>query len=239
MLVLVTLLCAVLFTAAFRVPLKKAPWVFYLLAIALDLVVLFCPASLLPGWFYKTVVVSNVRGIFAFWLFAIVMFMGTLPRGTALRKALIPIRAELSILAAILVTGHCVKLWGTLLVSTASSRFITFSFVVAIILAVLLVLLTITSFYSVKRVMGGRHWKMLQRLAYPFFVLTYAHIGILVLPGATHGGVDQMVGIVVYGLVVVIYAAMRLYRYRVDRAARAQARASNVEFVDDTVQTLK
>lgn len=224
MLVLGSLVAAVLFTAVFRNPLKKYPWVFYAVAIALTVLVYLGPKAGVPAWLYRSAIVSNARGIFAFWLFTIVMYMGVLPPDSKLRRRLMPIRAELSIFAGIICVGHVLTyifIW-TFRVGVEGNRHgLLPSYVVGIILTVLLVVLTVTSFDLVKKAMGGRCWKLVQRFAYLFYVLTYVHIFISTLPAARFGSMNGTIGLVVYGLVTVAYVVLRVRRYVVDNKARA------------------
>ena len=226
MLVFGSLVAAILFTVLFRDPLKKHPWVFYAIAIAVTLAVYFGKVLPIPSWLYRLIVIPNARGIFAFWLFAIVMYMGVLPADSTLRRRFVPIRAELSIFAGILCVGHIltyVFIWTFRMINEATRYGLLFSYVIAVILTVLLVVLTVTSFDFVKKSMGGKNWKNIQRSAYVFFVLTYAHVIIAILPAAQFGSMNARIGIVVYGLATVAYVVLRVRRYLVDKKARAAA----------------
>lgn len=226
MLLLVCVLLAVAFSFALKKPIKKAPWLFYLLAIAVDVLIIYSPQLGLPQWMWKTVVLANGRCLFAFGLFTVVMFLGALKDGSKAKRWLMPIRPELSIIAGILTVGHMVRY-----VNVYSLRVITnpasvangmlLSFVVALVLAVLLVVLTVTSFKAVKRAMSAKAWKGIQRLAYPFFVLIYAHVLLIMLRPATMGAQTALVSLVVYGVIVAAYVVLRLLRYRDDKALRA------------------
>ena len=44
------------------------------------------------------------------------------------------------------------------------------------------------SFRFVKHRMSGAAWKNVQKLAYPFFLLTFVHLVIVLAPAAAHGG---------------------------------------------------
>lgn len=226
MLLLLCLLLAVVFSIALRQPIKKVPWLFYILAVAVDVLIVFSASLDLPPFIWKSLVLVNGRCLFAFGLFTVVMFIGVLKDGTKLKHWLTPIRAELSIIAAILTVGHIVRYLGVysprVLANPLSvSNGILVSFVVALVLGILLVLLTVTSFKLVKRAMNASAWKRLQRLAYPFFVLIYAHILLIMVRPALMGAEGALISLVVYGAIVVAYVVLRVLRYRGDKASRA------------------
>lgn len=235
MMTIATLVAAIVFVAVFRVPLKKVPWLFYLVAIAVDALVILCPQMSLPLWLFPWLITPNVRCLFAFALFTIVMVTGALRHGSTLRRALAPIRAELSIFAALLVVGHVVRYLSVyslrVLQNPASLKNgMLVSFVVSVVIAVLLVVLTVTSFSLVKRHMGGRAWKIVQRLAYPFFALIYVHVLFMLARSAMSGGPDAIASIAVYGVILLVYAVLRVRRYLEDKQAqRAPAEKATAE----------
>lgn len=230
MMMLVCLVLAFAFAIVFKKPLKKAPWVFYLLTIAFDVVLFYSAQLNLPRWFYSTVIMANGRCLFAFGLFTVVMFIGAMKDGSKLERWLHPIRAELSILAALLALGHMVRyanIYSLRIITNpaAQANGMLVSFVIAILLTIMLVLLTVTSFKFVKHHMKASVWKGLQRLAYPFFVLIYAHVLLIILRPLLTGASGAVESAVVYGAVVLVYVVMRVLRYRQDKAAKLAAKA--------------
>lgn len=222
MLSVASLLLAVLFVAVFKKPLRKAPWVFYIVAVAFDVFVIASPSMALPVGLRQTVILAQNRCVFAFALFIIVMFTGVLKDGTSLKKWLLPIRAELSILVAILTAGHVVRyagIYSVRMFENPASLYngVLASFVVSAVLVVLLAVLTVTSFGFAKKVLGAKGWKRLQRLSYVFFGLIYVHILLIMLHSALNGGTGALVSIVTYGVVLVVYVGLRLRRYGEDR----------------------
>lgn len=221
MAILVCLVLAIAFSFALRVPIKKAPWLFYLLAVAVDVLVIWGEALGVPAWLNRTFVTANGRCLFAFGLFVVVMFIGVLPEGSRARRWLAPIRAELSVIASILAVGHVVRYLGVYSMRVLTSpgalaNGTIASFVVALVIAVLLVLLAVTSLRFVKRHMGARGWKRLQRLAYPFFVLIYVHVGLIMARPALAGAENAIVSLAVYGVITLAYVVLRLLRWRCD-----------------------
>ena len=147
---LICVLLAVAFAFGCKVPLKKAPWVFYLLAVALDVLVVFAAQLDAPQWVYRSVILANGRCLFAFGLFTVVMFIGVLKDGSKAKRWLTPVRAELSIVASILAVGHMVRyinVYSPRVIASPSSlaNGMLLSFVIAMLIGALLVLLAVTS----------------------------------------------------------------------------------------------
>lgn len=240
MMMLVCMLLAFAFAVGLKKPLRKVPWLFYLLAIAVDVLVIYGSKLGFPQWFYASVVMANGRCLFAFGLFTVVMFIGVLKDGSKLKRWLTPIRAELSIVAAILAIGHMIRyinVYSLRVISnpTSVANGMLFSFVIAMLIAVMLVLLTVTSFKFVKRHMNARVWKGVQRLAYPFFVLIYAHVLLIMLRPLLTGASGAVTNAIVYGAVVLLYVVLRLRRFAEDRAAKkagAEAPAEEMPLVE-------
>lgn len=229
---LVCVLLAVAFAFGCKVPLKKAPWVFYLLAVALDVLVIFAAQIDTPQWMYRSIILANGRCLFAFGLFTVVMFIGVLKDGSKAKRWLTPVRAELSIVASILAVGHMVRyinVYSLRVITSPSSMAngMLISFVVAVLIAIMLVLLAVTSFKVIKRHMGAGAWKNIQRLAYPFFVLIYAHILLIMLRPAMAGAANARLSLVLYGIIVVAYVVLRVLRWRASKAHVASVQADS------------
>lgn len=228
MLTVISTALAILFVFVFKKAIRRAPWVFYVLAIAVDAFVLVSPQLDLPVWVRETVVLANVRCLFAFGLLIIVMYTGVLRDGSRLKHWLLPIRSELSIIATILAASHVVRYLGVysprvLSSPVAMENGIVLSFCVAVVLTCLFVVLGVTSFGLVKRAMGARRWKLIQRLAYPFFALVYVHVLLVLARSALSGGTSARVSVVLYGCILVVYAILRIRRFLEDRRARPTA----------------
>lgn len=154
-------------------------------------------------------------------LFAVVMFVGVLPKGSALRNKLSAVRAELSIAACILAIGHI----AFYLPSFAPRVFaganlmgnVAASLTLALVVTILMVVLGVTSFRAIKSRMNAKLWKKVQRWAYAFFILALCHAIVALLPAAMRGGAPAIESVVVYGILLVLYVALRLIRYGIDR----------------------
>lgn len=200
---------------ALRGAIKKAPVLFYA-AAAVAVILLFAGInSVLPGTWWKPLILLVQRCMVALSLFTIVMFIGVLPKGSKLDMWLRPIRAELSIIACILCLGHmCMYLvpYATRALSGIMGASMLASFVVAIVLFALLLVLGITSFSFVKLHMHARTWKNVQKLAYPFFILAYVHLMFMLAPAASKGGEQAIFSVALYSVAFVLYIVLRLVR---------------------------
>lgn len=213
---LIALLFAMAFAFGCRNVLKDHPAPFYMVAAVVA--VGFAWASLsgeLP-LVARAVFPYLQRGLLAFALFAIVMFVGVFPEGSKARAWLAPVRGELSIIAALLAMGHVLRyvaIYGASAFSGISSMPVTMllSFWVALVLVLMLALLAITSFRFVRKRMDSQSWKRLQLLAYPFFLLIYVHLVLVLGPSAMASGRARL-SIVLYTVLFATYAALRIVR---------------------------
>jgi len=76
--------------------------------------------------------------------------------------------------------------------------------------------LGVTSLKSVKRRMQARWWSRIQKLAYGFYALMYAHIAFMIVPAALNGGRAACVNCIVYTLVFGAYVILRVRRAFLD-----------------------
>ena len=111
MLFLIALIFAMLTAFLLDKPLKKSPAAFYIAAAVLTAasVVILQSDIEIPSRFVRDYIIGIFsRGALgaAFW--AVVMWAGALPNGSAPIKKLMPIRGELSITAAILTLSHVI-----------------------------------------------------------------------------------------------------------------------------------
>lgn len=202
-----------------RNPLRKWPWLFYVLAVAVD--VLFLAESFMPRSVWSLLLTLVQKCMLPLALFAVVMFIGVFARDSKVGSWLRPVRAELSIIAWILSLGHMtvylMSYVPRVLAGGSLGGNVALSFVVALVLFALLLMLGITSFNGVKKRMKADSWKRVQLLAYPFFGLIYVHVLLMLLPSALHGGVAAQVSVAVYTMVFGTYAVLRVARAMKDR----------------------
>ena len=223
---LIILLCTILGCFIFRKFLKKMPWIFYGIALVLDLIFITGAFSALPKPVWSVLYLMVQKCMLPLALFVVVMFIGVFPMSSKIRQILQPIRSELSVLACLLCLGHIVvylmSYVSRVISGALASVNILISLIVAFVLLVLLVILGVTSFKCVKRTMKTSDWKKIQKLAYPFFGLVYVHLLVMLLPSALHGGSVAMASVVVYTVIFALYVVLRIWRALLDKKAENQ-----------------
>ena len=212
-------------------PLKKHPVPFYVCAVALVALYFWGVSAGVRGeaWSYFQPLMQ--RCALAFLLFTVVMFVGVLGEGNPLRVHLMPIRRQLSILACIFACGH-IAFYASSYVPRLASAFtgnLAFSLGLAALITALMVVLWATSAQRVKHTMKAASWKRVQRLAYPFYVLTYVHLALLLMPSAMAGNNVAVLSIAVYSIVMGAYVVLRLRKAAADRLAEPAAAASDLD----------
>lgn len=221
----IVLACTVAACFALRNPLKACPTAFYALAIAVDVAFVAGTFWGLPRDVWSVLFVLIQKCLLPLALFVVVMYIGALPRDSRPCRWLKAVRAELSIVAWILSLGHMAVYGATylprLLTGGRMDANVVASFAVAVVLLALLLVLGVTSFNAVKKRMRTETWKRVQKLAYPFFLLVYAHLLLMLAPSALHGGIAATTSVAVYSVVFAAYVVLRLVRAVKDRRSAA------------------
>jgi len=208
---------------------RKVPLLFYALAVATVVVFAAGACNMIDGTWWKPLVLLVRRCMVALALFVVVMFIGVLPKDSKLGLRMRSVRAEISITACILCLGHaCIYLapYATRALTGSLQANMMMSFVVALALFAMLLILGVTSLGFVKKHMHARMWKRVQVMAYPFFLLTYVHLMLMLAPSAMIGSTASIVGILVYSVVFAAYLALRIRRFAVDRKSEVSAAAA-------------
>lgn len=153
---IISLVVTFLLVLLLRKPIKNYLVVFYVLLVAVDILflsgVLFGVSREIATIGYPYV----VRCLVGISLFVIVMYIGALGDGNRIRRMLMPIRGELSVMACILTFGHVINYLRAFLQDIMGGGFfgmsaaMVASLAVSAVLIVLLVPLSITSLNSVK-----------------------------------------------------------------------------------------
>lgn len=225
MLLIISLIIVALFIYFLKDSLKKYANIFYIGAAVISIAVFLL--EFLPMHLF---VKNNILGIFAKGslgtaMFVVVMYTGALPKGNKLIAPLIKIRGELSITAAILVLCHNFTYGMTyfrMLFTKTSLLSATqlAAAVISLVLIAIMIVLTVTSFPSVRKKMQAKKWKQLQRTAYVFYGLMYVHIILINIPYARLGLGMYVANVVIYSIVFLGYAAMRISKAISVKAAR-------------------
>ena len=216
-----TLLVAVALVAVCHRLIKSYPVVFYGLAAAVACFGVYFTYQPSPVEAVRAMACAIQKGHAGFAFLGIVMFAGVFGESSAPRRALQPIRGELSLIAVILMAAHFVPYvisYGNMLGMLGSLRpSIVAGLAVAVVVLVLFCVLAVTSVKRVKHAMNARRWKQVQALAYGFFALIFVHLlGYLIVP-AKAGAPEALTTLGFYTLVFGAYAALRLRRWRLDR----------------------
>ncbi|WP_139652928.1 ferric reductase-like transmembrane domain-containing protein [Raoultibacter phocaeensis] len=229
--IILALVISVVFACALRNAIRAHPAVFYLIATAI--VAAFAALSFggdIPA-LARIAYPYVQRCLLAFGLIAVVMFIGVLPEASKARTYLAPIRGELSIIAAILAIGHVVNYLASYAGQFASRlgnmpTTMIASFAVSFLLVALLAALTATSIQAVRKRMSGEAWKRIQRLAYPFFLLVFVHVLLILGPSASGFGQKASTSIIVYTVLFGSYCVLRIGKAIRERSTQTSKASS-------------
>lgn len=226
MLLIISLIIVSLFIYFLKDSLKKHAGIYYIGAAVISIAVFLIGFLPMPLF-----VKNNILGIFAKGslgtaMFVAVMYAGALPKGSKLIAPLMKIRGELSITAAILVLCHNftygITYFKMLFIrpEALSATQLTAA-IISLVLIIIMLVLTVTSFQAVRKKMKAKKWKQLQRTAYVFYGLMYVHIMLINIPYARLGLGTYIANVVIYSIVFLGYAAMRIAKAVLVKAARA------------------
>lgn len=231
MLFIIALALAVCFVCFCDKPLKKHPAVFYVSASVITIVVIALSQTeiirSMPEFLRNYVIALFSKGSLAAALWCIVMWAGAFPNGSAPIKKIMPIRGELSIFAAAVTLSHVVT-YGITYIKTLTNNIkldrdptteFIFTCIISIVLILIMLPLTVMSFKKIRKKMDAKLWKKIQRTAYLFYALIYAHIMVLYVPQAQRGMTDKYISIIIYSIVFIAYAAMRIRKALVKKNA--------------------
>ena len=226
MLLVISLIIVSLFIYFLKDSLKKHAGIYYIGAAVISIAVFLIGFLSMPLF-----VKNNILGIFAKGslgtaMFVAVMYAGALPKGSKLIAPLMKIRGELSITAAILVLCHNFTYGMTyfkmlFIKPAALSATQLTAAIISLVLIIIMLVLTVTSFQAVRKKMQAKKWKQLQRTAYVFYGLMYVHIMLINIPYARLGLGMYIANVVIYSIVFLGYAAMRIAKAVSVKAARA------------------
>ena len=221
MLLIISLIIVALFIYFLKDSLKKYANIFYI-GVAVISIAVFLLEFLSMPLFVK----NNILGIFAKGslgtaMFVVVMYTGALPKGNKLIAPLMKIRGELSITAAILVLCHNftygITYFKMLFIKPEALSATQLTAIISLVLIIIMIVLTVTSFPAVRKKMQAKKWKQLQRTAYVFYGLMYVHIMLINIPYARLGLGMYVANVVIYSMVFLGYAAMRIAKAELER----------------------
>ena len=187
----------------------------------------------LPSWFTTTILPILIKSTFSTAIFVIVMYTGAFKNGSKLIKFLMPIRAELSIIAGILTLAHNISFGkyhfvGLFTAPETMTTNMKAAAGISILLIAIMVPLLITSFPSVRKLIKPKAWKRLQRLAYIFYALIYAHVMAIMVPIALTGDITYTINVIAYSVIFITYAVMRISKFLTKKSLNKSKQASSV-----------
>ena len=222
MLFIESVILAILFVILCNKPLKKYSDVFYILCTAISVSCIFFDLRCESAFINKYILGLFNQCSFATALWCLVMWGGALPNKSKGIKLIMPVRGELSIMAAILTLGHNLKYGKTYFTGLFSSaenmkpNYIAAS-IISLIMIIIMVPLTIMSFKKIRKKFRAGTWKKIQSAAYIFYALIYIHVLILNIPFALAGREGYFFNVIAYSVVFIGYAVCRIRKWYILR----------------------
>lgn len=196
---------------------RKHSFIWYFSSFLLSMLCLLLPSSV-PVWL--TYFADNIigRGTLATAIFILVMYARVLPPKSRIFRTLMSLRAPLAIMAAFMILLHN----GTYFIhyyTNITQRNVSMTLLeklaacCTILMLVLLIPLTITSFPAIRKKMTGKAWKRLQRFSYLFYGLIYLHVACLFLAQIRKGNHSYQLELAIYTSIFGIYLIYRTALY--------------------------
>lgn len=226
MLLIISLIIVSLFIYFLKDSLKKHAGIYYIGAAVISIAVFLIGFLPMPLFLKNNILGIFAKGSLGTAMFIAVMYAGALPKGSKLIVPLMKIRGELSITAAILVLCHNftygITYFKMLFIKPEAlpATQLTAA-IISLVLIIIMIVLTVTSFQAVRKKMKAKKWKQLQRTAYVFYGLMYVHIMLINIPYARLGLGTYIANVVIYSIVFLGYAAMRIAKAVSVKATRA------------------
>lgn len=202
-------------------PIKKHATLFYIATIIISVLSVLAPKKGLP--FVIDYLVKNIlaRGTLAGALFILVMVASVCP-AAKLRGLLLRTRGEMAIIAALLTLIHNIsygKHYFVALFTKISDLDAPriFAAVLSLVMIVLLIPLTLTSFMVIRKKMNPKKWKSLQRLSYIFYGLLFIHISMIFSISIAKGHLSTLFDLSVYAIIYIAYLICRAKKYEKQR----------------------
>ncbi len=219
MLFLIAMIVACVFSWFCAKPLKAHPTPFYITAAVVSVIMIMIgqvrPEGI-PQVVNTYVIGLFNRGALAAALWCVVAYIGAVPDGAkAIKKQLMPSRGELSIFAAVVTLSHAVTYGITYIKRLTSGRPVTetvfiLTCIICLVLMLIMIPLTVISFKTIRKKIKPKTWKAIQRVAYVFYALIYLHVMVIFIPRARIGREGAMFDVIVYSIVFLGYAALRI-----------------------------
>lgn len=221
------------FVVVLKNKIKNAPVLFYAICLVLSALSIAYNCNILPKEMGSALVLPLQRGGLGTALFVIVMFIGVFSVDGKVSNCMRPVRAELSIMACLLMIGHVVIYLSAYLPNVMKGLVlkgnVAVSFVLAIFLLILLILLGGTSLRFVKKRIRAENWIRLQKLSYLFYALVFLHLTFMLAPSALQGNAIAIGNMIVYIAVFGSYTIARIVRFRIDKYDDVETNQNNFD----------
>ena len=226
MLLIISLIIVSLFIYFLKDSLKKHAGIYYIGAAVISIAVFLIGFLPMPLFLKNNILGIFAKGSLGTAMFVAVMYARALPKGSKLIAPLMKIRGELSITAAILVLCHNftygITYFKMLFIKPEALSATQFTAaIISLVLIIIMIVLTVTSFQAVRKKTKAKTCKQLPRTASVFHGLMYANIMLINIPYARLGLGMYIANVVIYSIVFLGYAAMRIAKAVSVKAARA------------------
>lgn len=195
----------------------------YAVSIILAVLITYCELNKLSNTLPNALIHAEkliYKGYISTYLFVIVMFMGTMSRKISLTKYFMKIRAELAIIASVLVVPHMYVHGVKLIKALENGKVLTTDRIIysiaGVVALIIMIPLFITSFNFIKRKLKGGMWKKIQRWSYAFYGLVYVHI----LFAYLNKKVVDVKAIIILSTVFGVYTVLRIAKALNDRSKK-------------------
>ncbi len=222
---LISIVVCLVFGFAFEKNIRKYPKVWYGISIAVSALVVFLPEEQIPVLLVPIFRDYLKRGTIATALFVLVMYAIVMPPKSKFQRMLMTNRRDFAIMGAFMIFIHNISYGKYYYVALFTQPGILrtnqlLAAIVSVVLVILLIPLTITSFPSVRKKMTGGRWKKFQRWSYLFYGLIYIHVALLYVPQLMEGSKKYLFDFLIYTLVFGIYGTLRMRKYLIRKKSR-------------------
>lgn len=158
---------------------------------------------------------SFFRGSVAGAIFILVMLTSIFNNKSVVKKKLMSIRTELSIIASILTLGHNFSMGQTYFVMLINgNKNMPLNYFIAsicsLVMMIVMLPLFITSFKCIKNKIKMENWRKLHKSAYVFYGTMYIHVMFLIFPRALSGDKIAFLNTLIYSIIFLIYGILRI-----------------------------
>lgn len=207
MIILLNIFIGITYVFFFQNSIKKKKNYHYIFASIVSLISIILNLFNMENIFISNILKFINGGYIALALFSIVMFTGALNKNSKIKKSLISIRTQLSIIASLYLLPHIFTLYDYCLNDLLNFNV---SGIVTFIIFLLFIVLFITSLKLFKVKLKRGRWKAVQRLAYPFFFLTYLHLVSVRANYIALNGIKELPELIIYSIIFFTYFFLRI-----------------------------